>query len=250
VESIDRLAAAHPVLVHFFDFAQLNSVRTLPYLRAWHERYEGEGLAMIGVHSPRFPFTQDQDTVAAAVDRLGIEWPVAVDPEFALWRLYEPHGWPALFLWRQGGALRWYHLGEGDYADTEDAIRQELPERNGSGEWPPLLEPIRPSDAPRVEVIAPTAEVFPGGSTEEPWSSTEGAPSISLDYEAGGAYAATDGEGVIAIRVDGESAPPVEVSHAGLQELTAHDRTERHALELEPSPGLLIYSIQFAAALP
>lgn len=250
VESIDRLAAAHPVLVHFFDLAQLNSVRTLPYLRAWRERYEGEGLALIGVHSPRFPFTQDQDVVAAATERLGIDWPVAVDREFALWRLYEPHGWPALFLWGQGGALRWYHLGEGDYAGTEQVIREVLPDTNGDRDWPPLLNPIRPSDPPGVEVIAPTPELFPGGSTEEPWSATEGEASLEFQYEAGGAYAATDGEGRIAVRMDGEEHDPIEVTHAGLQELTAHERTERHRLELEPSPGLLIYSIQFAAAVP
>jgi len=250
VESIDRLVAARPVLVQFFDFAQLNSIRTLPYLRAWHERYEAEGLATIGVHSPRFPFTQDKAVVAGAVDRLGIDWPVAVDPEFALWRIYEPHGWPALFLWGQGGALRWYHLGEGEYAGTEEEIREALPERNGGGEWPPLLEPIRPSDAPDVKVIAPTPEVFPGGSTEEPWSSTNGDPTLELDYEAGGAYAATDGEGRISIRVDGEEREPIEVKHPGLHELATHERTERHKLELTPSPGLLVYSIQFAAALP
>lgn len=238
------------MLVHFFDFAQLNSIRTLPYLRAWHERYETDGLAMIGVHSPRFPFTQDTAAVAGAIERLGIDWPAAVDPEFALWRIYEPHGWPALFLWGQGGALRWYQLGEGDYAGTEEAIREALPERNGGGEWPPPLEPIRPSDAPGVDVIAPTAELFPGGSTEEPWSSGVGEPSLQMEYEAGGAYAATDGEGRISISLDGEVGEPIEVAHAGLQELTAHERTERHTLELEPSPGLLVYSIQFAPALP
>jgi hypothetical protein len=250
VESIDRLSAAQPILVHFFDFAQLNSVRTLPYLRAWHERYEGDGLAMIGAHSPRFPFTQDQDAVAAAVDRLGIAWPVAVDPEFALWKLYEPHGWPALFLWGQGGALRWYHLGEGEYAGTEEAIREVLSGRNGGEDWPPLIEPLRPSDVPDVNVIAPTPEMFPGGSTEEPWSSTEGNSSLELDYEAGGAFAATDGEGRIEIRIDGEERDPVEVTYSGLQELTAHERTERHALELRPTPGLLVYSLQFAAGVP
>jgi hypothetical protein len=250
VESIDRLVAARPVLVHFFDLAQLNSIRTLPYLRAWRERYEGDGLAMIGVHSPRFPFTQGAEAVAGAVERLGIEWPVAIDDEFALWRIYEPHGWPALFLWGQGGALRWYHLGEGEYAGTEKEIRDALPERNGGGEWPPLLEPLRPTDAPGVKVIAPTPEVFPGGSTEEPWSSTEGQPSIEVVYEAGGAYAATDGEGRISVRIDGEEREPIEVTHSGLHELTLHERTEHHALALEPSPGLLVYSIQFAAALP
>jgi hypothetical protein len=250
VESIDRVVAARPALVHFFDFAQLNSIRTLPYLRAWHERYAGDGLAMIGVHCPRFPFTQSRDAVAGAAERLDIDWPVAVDPEFALWRLYEPHGWPALFLWGQGGALRWYHLGEGDYAGTEEAIWEALPETNGDRERLPLLEPIRSSDAPDVKVIAPTPELFPGGSTEEPWSSTDGESSLELEYEAGGAYAATDGQGKIAMRVDGNEREPIEIADPGLHELTSHERTERHSLELEPSSELLVYSLQFSAAVP
>jgi hypothetical protein len=250
IESIDRLVAARPAIVHFFDFAQLNSVRTIPYLRAWYERYASDGLAMLGIHSPRFPFTQGPDVVAPATERLGIDWPVAVDPEFALWRLYEPHGWPALFLWGRGGALRWYHLGEGDYDGTEEAIREELGGAGNGHDWPALIEPIRASDAPGAGVIPPTAELFPGGSTEEPWPKAEADRRLELRYEAGGAYAATDGEGAIAIRVDGEEREPLSVTHPGLQELTLHDRTESHSLELEPSPGLLIYSVQFAAGVP
>ncbi len=250
VDSIDRLVAARPVLVHFFDFAQLNSVRTLPYLRAWHDRYSGDGLAMVGVHSPRFPFTQDYDVVAEAAERLEIAWPVIVDREFSVWRLYEPHGWPALFLWARGGALRWYHLGEGDYAGSEGAIREELTGAGNGHEWPPLVEPLRPSDAPDAKVIPPTQEIFPGGSTEEPWPRADADRVLELEYEAGGAYAATDGEGEIAIRVDGEPRDPIVVSDPGLQELTSHELTEHHGLRLEPSPGLLVYSIQFAPAPP
>src|SRR5204862_8012734 len=157
-----------PVLVHFSDLAQLTSVRTLPCLCAWHDRYAGDGLALVGVHSPRFPFTQDPDVVAEAAERLGIGWPVIVDPEFAVWRLYEPHGWPALFLWGRGGALRWYHLGEGDYHGTEEAIREALGGAGNGHEWPPLLDPLRPSEVPRPTVNGPTPELLPGGATEEP----------------------------------------------------------------------------------
>jgi len=162
VDSIEPVTARGPVLVHFFDLAQLNSVRVLPYLRAWHERYAGDGLALIGVHSPRFPFTQPAGVVADAVERLGIDWPVAVDVEFAIWRAYEPHGWPALFLWGRGGALRWYHLGEGEYAGTEEPIRETLADSGAEREWPPLVEPMRPSDAPGATVIAPTPEPLSG----------------------------------------------------------------------------------------
>lgn len=249
IDSIDRLVAVRPALVHFFDVAQLNSVRTLPYLAAWRERYAGDGLAMIGVHSPRFPFTQDPHVVATAAERLGVDWPVALDREFALWRLYEPHGWPALFLWGKGGALRWYHLGEGEYGGTEEAIREALSGGDGEHDWPPLLEPLRPTDAPGARVIPPTAEIFPGGSTEEPWSPDDGG-SLELEYEAGGAYAATEGEGEIAIRVDGIERPRVKIAFAGLHELTVHERTERHTLTLEATPGLRLYSIQFAAGIP
>ncbi|MFL5907938.1 MAG: hypothetical protein ACJ75Z_10140 [Solirubrobacterales bacterium] len=250
VDSIDRVAAMGPVLVHFFDLAQLNSVRMLPYVRAWHERYDGDGLAMIAVHSPRFPFTQDASVVADAAERLGIDWPVAVDREFAVWRLYEPHGWPALFLWARGGALAWYHLGEGDYAGTEEAIREALADSGAEREWPPLIEPIRLSDAAGAQVVAPTPEQFPGGSTEEPWTSAEGDSPLRLDYEAGGAYAAADGEGEIRLRLDGKPLEPIRVSHPGLQELTVHERSERHTLELEPSPRVRLYSLQFAAGVP
>jgi hypothetical protein len=239
------------VLVHFFDFAQLNSVRTLPYLRAWHDRYSRDGLAVIGVHSPRFPFTQDYAVVADATERLEIRWPVIVDREFSVWRLYEPHGWPALFLWGRGGALRWYHLGEGDYAGTEEAIREELAGSGNGHEWPPLVEPLRPSDAPDARVIPPTPELFPGGSTEEPWSSAEGqAASLEFEYEAGGAYAATDGKGEIAVRVDGETWDPIDVAYPGLHELTNHERTEHHMVEIEPSSSVRVYSLQFVAAVP
>jgi hypothetical protein len=250
VKSIERLVAVRPALVHFFDFAQLNSVRVLPYLRAWHERYERDGLALVGIHSPRFPFTQSADAVAGAAERLGISWSVALDPMFAVWRMYEPHGWPALFLWGRGGALRWYHLGEGEYAGTERAIREALEEAGAERDWPPTVEPLRPSDAPGTEVIAPTPEHFPGGSTEEPWSASDVNPSIELSYEAGGAYAAVDGVGEIAVRLDDAQREPVRVLDSGLVELAVHERTERHRLELSPSPELRIYSIQFAAAPP
>jgi len=236
--------------VHFFDFAQLNSVRTLPYLRKWQERYGEAGLATVGVHSPRFPFTQGYDVVAEAAERLAIRWPVIVDREFSIWRLYEPHGWPALFLWGRGGALRWYHLGEGDYSSTEEAIRAELSGSGNGHDWPPLVEPVRPSDAPNAKVIPPTEEVFPGGSTEDPWPRAASERTLELEYRAGGAYAATDGDGELEIQLDGERLEPIRVTHPGLQELMSHDRTERHAVLLEPSPGLLIYSLQFAAGVP
>jgi hypothetical protein len=244
----ERALAAGPALVHFFDFAQLNSVRALPYLVAWWERYRDAGLTVLGVHSPRFPFTRSPTAVSAALPSLGIGWPVALDPGMRIWREYEPHGWPALFLWGRGGALRWYHLGEGEYLGTEEAIQEALRDAAPNGhEWPPSLEPLRPSDAPGAKVVAPTPEHFPGGGPERPGPEGE---RIELDYEAGGAYVAVDGRGEIAANLDGAALDPIEVTQPGLYEIAAHDLTERHSLVLEPSPEVSIYSVQFAAAPP
>jgi hypothetical protein len=246
VASIDRLLAERPALVHFFDFAQLNSVRALPYLRAWHQRYADAGLATLGVHSPRYAFSRDREAVAGALPGLGVDWPVALDPEMTVWRGYEPRGWPSLFLWGKGGALRWHHLGEGEYTATEEAIRETLTDAGASGPWPPLLEPLRPEDAPGARVVAPTPELFPGGGVERPWEATPEEPVLSLSYEAAAAYATTDGEGEITVVLDGERAGGVPITAPGLQELVADDRHRRQTLELRPSAGVRIHSLQFA----
>src|SRR5215210_5850190 len=85
---MDRLVERHAVLVEFWDFARVNSLRTLPYLKAWDERYRGAGLRIIGVHAPGYSFGRDRDTVAAATERLEIDHPVLLDPHFEVWRLY------------------------------------------------------------------------------------------------------------------------------------------------------------------
>ena len=248
---LERLVASGPLLVHFFDFAQLNSARALPYVEAWSERYRERGLGTLGVHSPRFPFTRDPEAVAAALPRLGIEWPVAVDSRHDIWRAYGCRGWPSLFLWSRGGALRWYQLGEGDYEATEQAIREALTEAGDPGTgWPAPLEPLRPGDAPGARVAVPSAELFCGGGPEQPWMASAEQPALELGYEAGGAFLAADGEGEVALSVDGEPREPVAIRHPGLHALTAHERHESHRLELRPSPGVALYSVQFAPAPP
>ncbi|MEA2436306.1 MAG: hypothetical protein QOF65_862, partial [Thermoleophilaceae bacterium] len=83
---VDKLLGRHALLIEFWDFARINSLRTLPYLKAWHERYADAGLAVVGVHSPGYSFGRDSATVARSVERLGIEYPVALDPDFEVWR--------------------------------------------------------------------------------------------------------------------------------------------------------------------
>jgi hypothetical protein len=246
-----NLTTAGPVLVHFFDFAQLNSVRALPYILAWHERYTDHGLAVIGVHSPRWPLTRDRSEVEAALQRLEIEHPVAVDADYSIWADYGCQGWPSLFIWEQGGALRWFHFGEGEYLATEEEIRSLLREAGSGAKLPEPLEPLRPTDGPDARVAVPTEEVFPGGSESEPWEVSAEEPELTLEYEAGGVHVTVGGEGVLRYELDGKGSTwQREIRAPGLYELASHSRHESHSLRLRPARGQEIYSVSFAPGLP
>jgi len=244
--SMPLLTAQGPVLVHFIDFAQLNSVRTLPYAVEWDRRYREHGLSTIGIHTHRFPFGADADTVAAGLRELGVEFPVAVDANRDLWHAYGCEGWPSLFLWSTGGALGWFHFGEGEYRATEEAIQAELRELDALRTLPEPMTPLRPTDAPGAKVMPPTPEIFPSGSWEEPWS---GGP-LEIDYEAGGAYATVEGKGTLTVTIDSRERIELAIDEPRLHKLTQHERHEAHHLLLEPSPTLRIWSISFAAGIP
>ncbi|HEY7255126.1 MAG TPA: hypothetical protein VH476_00455, partial [Solirubrobacterales bacterium] len=201
--SMPELTAAGPTLVHFLDFAQLNSVRTLPYVAEWDARYRELGLSTIGVQAPRFPFGAEPAVVAAGLERLGVSFPVAIDARRELWHAYGCEGWPSLFLWNQGGALSWFHFGEGEYRGTEEAIQAELREIDALRELPEPMTALRPTDAPGEVVIAPTPELFPGGSWERPWIAGEDGDLLEVPYEAGGAYVTVEGSGEIGVEIDG-----------------------------------------------
>jgi hypothetical protein len=249
-ESMPALTAAGPAIVHFVDFAQLNSTRTLPYLAEWARRYAESGLSVIGVQAPRFPFGADPDAVAAGLEALGVEFPVAIDAEHDLWSAYGCEGWPSLFLWSLGGALSWVHFGEGEYRATEEAIQEELRELDALRELPEPMAPVRPTDAPGARVMAPTPEVFPGGSWERPWTSGEDGEELALPYEAGGAFATVEGEGEIAVELDGRATARIACTRPALHAVTEHPRHESHELVLRPTPGLRIWSVSFAAGMP
>src|SRR4051794_8098167 len=170
-----------PVLVEFWDFCRINSLRTLPYVKAWHERYAPHGLRVIGVHTGGWPCSRDPGNVEAAVERLGIEHPVVVDSELQVWDLYGNAGWPARYLWDQQGALFSMHYGEGAYAETELEIAELL----GLEDVDPV-PPVRPEDEPDVLLPAQTADE--PGAYEGP-------------YEAGGVHVVCNGAGEL--RVNG-----------------------------------------------
>ncbi len=111
------------VLVDFWTYSCVNWLRTLPYLRAWHERYRDRGLTLIGAHAPEFGFEHDLENVRRASRELGVSYPVVIDNEFAIWRAFENHYWPALYLLDGAGESRFEHFGEGNYEETERAIQ-------------------------------------------------------------------------------------------------------------------------------
>lgn len=245
-----ELTANGPVLVHFFDFAQLNSVRALPYVLRWHERYEPFGLTTLGVHSPRFRFTGEREALAAGISALGIRHPVADDSGYAIWHDYGCRGWPSLFLWARGGALAWAHFGEGEYRATEEAIQELLRAEDVTLPLPVPLEPLRASDAPRALVAPPSAEHFPGGSPRDPWEPRDADDAIELEYEAGGAYAVADGHGQLRASIDGGAPRQLEVPPQALVALAEHPWHERHRLRLEATPGARVWAVSFAPGLP
>ncbi len=114
------------VLVDFWTYSCVNWLRTLPYLRAWHERYRDRGLTLIGAHAPEFGFEHDLANVRRASSELGVSYPVVIDNDFTIWRAFENHYWPAAYLLDGTGQIRFRHFGEGDYEEIEEEIQELL----------------------------------------------------------------------------------------------------------------------------
>jgi thiol-disulfide isomerase/thioredoxin len=152
------------VLVDFWTYTCINCIRTLPHVKAWDARYRDDGLTVIGVHSPEFSFEKDAGNVERAVREDGIRYPVAQDNDFTVWNAYANQYWPAKYLIDAKGRLRYVHFGEGDYAQTEDAIRGLLAEAGGT--------PAAGVTHVRAEGASPgmtTPETYLGSRRAEGW---------------------------------------------------------------------------------
>ena len=114
------------VLVDFWTYSCVNWLRTLPYVSAWHERYRDRGLVVVGVHAPEFGFEHDLDNVRRAVGELDVGYPVVIDNDFTIWRSFDNHYWPAVYLVDGDGRVRFHHFGEEAYEETERAVQQLL----------------------------------------------------------------------------------------------------------------------------
>lgn len=116
------------VVVDFWTYSCINCIRSIPYVRAWAEKYKDQGLVVIGVHTPEFAFEKAEANVRQNIQRLGITYPVAMDNEFAIWRAFKNQYWPAHYFIDAKGQIRHHHFGEGDYAGSERVIQQLLRE--------------------------------------------------------------------------------------------------------------------------
>jgi cytochrome c biogenesis protein CcdA/thiol-disulfide isomerase/thioredoxin len=147
----------HVVLVDFWTYSCINCLRSIPYVRAWAEKYKDSGLIVIGVHTPEFAFEKDQDNVRKAVGELKIAYPVALDNDYKIWKAFNNSYWPADYLVDATGHVRFHHFGEGKYDETEQQIQQLLKEHN------PQL-----SVNGLVKVAATGAEAPPDSDVESP----------------------------------------------------------------------------------
>ncbi|NJL19881.1 MAG: thioredoxin family protein [Leptolyngbyaceae cyanobacterium SM1_3_5] len=118
--------AGDVVLIQFWTFACINCQRTLPYVTRWHQQYAAQGLKVIGIHTPEFAFERKVSNIEAAIAQHQITYPVPIDNDFQTWKAYENRWWPHLFLADRQGRIRYDHIGEGAYAETEQMIHQLL----------------------------------------------------------------------------------------------------------------------------
>nr|WP_211106442.1 cytochrome c biogenesis protein CcdA [Nitrospirillum iridis] len=168
------------VLVNFWTYSCINCLRTLPHIRNWAAQYRDQGLVVVGVHTPEFAFERDPANVAKAVTALGVGYPVAVDSDFRVWRAFDNQGWPAVYLIGADGRVRYQSLGEGDFDQTERAIRSALADAKAVG--------VPPSQAAAGPVPPLTAE----GTQTAPDVAHLASPETYVGYAQGQRYAGPD----------------------------------------------------------
>ena len=270
------------MLVDFWTYSCINCIRTLAYLKAWDTRYRERGLTVIGVHAPEFPFERDPDNVARAVRGNGIRYPVAQDNEFATWNAYDNQFWPAKYLIDARGRVRYTHFGEGDYGETEAAIRTLLAEAGETelgARARATTDSARDGTTPESYLGAQRAERFVNGALRTGTrryvlsrAEIAAIPAHHLGFdgrwrvEDSRAVAAGDGARLhlrftaarvflvlgsngetrrVDVRLDGRSRRPIRVSSHRLYEVARLDEPGEHLLTLEPERGVEAYAFTF-----
>ncbi len=151
-----------PVLVDFWDYTCVNCIRTLPYVREWHNRYGRLGVQVIGVHAPEFTFARETSAVREALESFGLTYPVVMDNDYQIWKAFDNHYWPAKYLVDAEGLVRYYHFGERGYDETEHMLQKLVRETQADIPLPPPMTPVREDDRPGAVCYAPTPELYAG----------------------------------------------------------------------------------------
>jgi thiol-disulfide isomerase/thioredoxin len=151
--------AGQVVLVDFWTYSCINCLRTLPYLKAWHEAYARHGLVIVGVHTPEFPFEKDEANVRHEVARLGLPYPIVLDNDYRLWNSYRAHYWPSHYFIDSQGQVRSHHFGEGGYRHSEAVIRQLLKEAGATIDFDPVSDQV--ADDLAVAADPPAGQLTP-----------------------------------------------------------------------------------------
>ena len=246
------------VLVDFWAYSCLNCVHTLPYLKQWHEKYKDKGLVIVGIHSPEFDFEKQPENVKAALEKQGLAYPVALDNEHSTWDAFQNQGWPHHYLVDKDGVIRYHHLGEGGYEETEKAIQALL------GETAALEKPM---DAPSVDFTnIQTPEIYLGSEQFVPgterllgfqgnWKQNpdsmellDDLGAVRLVFHAKSVNFVADAPAGARLKVvlDGKEKGTLEVKQAGLYEVAAADDYATHGLELGVSgKGFKLYTFTF-----
>jgi thiol-disulfide isomerase/thioredoxin len=235
------------VLVDFWAYSCINCVRTLPFLIKWQKAYKDRGLVIVGVHTPEFRFERNAANVQAAIDRFGIDYPVAQDNDMLTWNAFHNEYWPEEYLIDRKGRIVYTHAGEGNYDVTENAIRTLLdagpavgpepgPDRSGIGS-PEMyfgldrVENLASPEPPRPGTHTYTAPVtlklnqfaLAGAWTLTPEKATlaKGPGEIHLHCHAGKIYmvASSPDPAILSITVDGTREPPVTVQESRMYTL-------------------------------
>ena len=263
------------VLIDFWTYSCINCLRTLPHVKAWYQTYRGQGLVVLGIHSPEFAFEHVPSNVDSAVHRLGVTYPVALDNDFDTWNAFQNQYWPAKYLLDRQGHLRYYHFGEGDYGTTEQRIRTLLGEKTGTLPVTAELSDPTPRETltpesylgyerldrfanrtytrdefadyryPR-EMLRPDELAYAG-----PWKVTRqeavaGLGSrLRLSFTARSVHLVLGGQGRVDVFLDGKRQRPVRVDGSRLYTVLRLPQRRSGLLELRFSPGVRGYAFTF-----
>jgi AhpC/TSA family len=244
---VGTLLGRHVVLVWFWDYCSLNALRSLPYLKEWDRRYRDHGLSVFGVHSPQFDFGRERANVEAAVERLEIDFPVAPDSDYEIWKAYGTEVWPSLYLWDRRGVLRYYHFAEGAYDETERAVCELLLEVDEELALPEPMSAVRETDAPEALVRPPTPHTYlEPDRSGRPVAEGE---RLGIRYAGAGAAAVLDGRGEVEVHLDGRLLRMIDLDGPRLYDLTAHATHGEHDLALVFRTDARAYAFSFAPAV-